>query len=273
MAAPGPQRKNKQMLTLIPEQERSIDYRFEFTIVGEGAKSFAEAAVSSEMAEAYHPAKAKMDEIQEHEEEPKEEHHEVHGLELPAKGNTDGGKEHSEKNKLVMFCPIGEGTKAIARIRFTVVEQFSDSLPLTRDAQVALNQAVIFLYYPNGVGEAARCNKSSPPMDEFRSDFISRFAEINHTPAQFRPHCRIVCFEVEPEDEEALIQLGATKKVNVDSQPDHAEDIVMDCLQGICDHLIQRQVNGRSEGQEDEPLVAQADKTSAPPKSSCCVLL
>jgi len=273
----GPARKNKPMLTLIPEQERSIDYRFEFAIVGEGAKSFAESVVNSEMAEAFRPTakheKDKMTEIHEddepHEEEPE---HEVHGLGQKVNKSTLP-EPSSEKNKLILFCPIGKETKALARVRFTCIEQFSDSLPLSRDATVAMNQAVVFLFRPNAVTGDRSPSKSREPLDEFKGDFISRFAEINHTPAKFRPHVRILCFDVEPEVADQLQEIGKTKDVTLYAQPDDGEDTMMESLQGICETLILLQLNNnRTSDVErisngDTPLITQ------PARSSCCALL
>jgi len=242
------------MLTLIPEQERSIDYRFEFAIVGEGAKIFAEAAVNSEMAEAFRPtAKHKA------EEEDKNHAHE-----------DEHGRGHERKSpdvtEYVLFCPIGEGTKALARVRFTCIEQFSDSLPLGRDGVAAQSQAVIFLYHPNAVADRSSDNS---PVDDFKHEFISRWAEINHTPQQFRPHARILAFEAEPGVEEALAEIGKSKHVTLDAQTEHCEDIVMEALQSVCEHLITR-VNER------RTSVAQNDASTVPlipQKSSCCSLL
>jgi len=267
------------MLTLIPEQERSIDYRFEFAIVGTGAKDFAETAVNSEMAEAFRPTAKhqELHEIHEGDEEPNSAHGHGHAEKKVDDHHVDGighkkGTDADQKNKLVLFCPIGEGTKALARVRFTCIEHFSDSLPLGRDAQLAMNQAVIFLYYPNA-GEGDRSADKSP-VDEFKHDFISRWAEINHTPEQFRPHVRILAIEAAPEAEEALAEFGKTKNVPLDSQPDYAEDCAMESLQSICDKLIERRNSTERTGtSKTDDATAPLKGPGTSTKSSCCVLL
>jgi len=289
IAPPSPDRKAKQNLTLIPETERSIDYRFEFTIVGEGAKVFAEGAVHSEMAEAFRPTAKHEEEKRIQSPEPHhdgKEHegievqdHEVHLLGQGATCSSKGALADAvtEKNKLILFSPIGEGTKALARVRFTCIEQFCDSLPLSRDTAVAMNQAVVFLFHPRAVSSGSpRKIGSGTPIEEFKSDFISRFAEINHTPKKFRPHVRILCFAVEPEVEDQLTELGKTKDVTLYSQPDDGEDTVMESLQGICETLISEIARRTDEAQKESeaPTTALLATESVPAsKSSCCSLL
>eukprot|EP00427_Karlodinium_veneficum_P030036 CAMPEP_0169191118 /NCGR_PEP_ID=MMETSP1016-20121227/4900_1 /TAXON_ID=342587 /ORGANISM="Karlodinium micrum, Strain CCMP2283" /LENGTH=268 /DNA_ID=CAMNT_0009267349 /DNA_START=67 /DNA_END=870 /DNA_ORIENTATION=+ len=250
MAALGvPKRKDKPQLTLIPEQERSIDYRFEFAIVGESAKTFAEGAVNSEMAEAFRPTAATGSSfaptpVAESEED-------VDGVEPVSPGvvtdpGSPGKQSHkSHGDKLVLFCPIGESSKALARIRFTCIEQFSDSLPLTKtDVAVAQNQAVIFLFYPKIFG-GTRSPRSKPPVEEFKCDFASRFAEINHVPKKCRPYSLILAVEPEEEDQEALEEFAKKKNISIKAPPDGGEDTVMEELQCICDYLIRRQKERR----------------------------
>lgn len=261
------------MLTLIPEQERSIDWRFEFTIVGEGARQFSEMAVRSEMAEAFRPtakheeqAKEKLEHIGEDEEpdggSPKEKMRSV---------ATDGDPHAKEKETLVLFCPIGENGKALARIRFTCVEQFSDSLPLGKDQQAALTQAFIFLFQPS----SSRIASDNSSVDEFKSDFMSRFAEINHTQEQYRPHCTIFAIEAEPDLVELVEQIGKGKDVTTDSLPDSGEETVMECLQEVCEHLIKRHSDrGSMSTGLGSPRVG-GDLTAPAPKSKSrtCALL
>lgn len=257
----APQRKDKQMLTLIPEQERSIDYRFEFTIVGEGARSFAEMAVHSEMAEAFRPtAKAK-------EEAPMEN----------APTEDDGKKREGEnKEKLILFCPIGEGSKALARVRFTCVEQFSDSLPLTKDAQASMNQAIVFIFNTAAHAADKRAAGKGPPLDEFRSDFISRFAEINHHPEQYRPFSRILAIEAEPDALDTLNEVGKSKNVGVDSAADGSEEGVIEAVQELCEALIKR---ASEKGTQSQPAgssprdAGAGNGAGSEKKSRGCVLL
>jgi len=259
------------MLTLIPEQERSIDYRFEFAIVGEGARSFAEAAVNSEMAEAFRPT-AKAEGTDQTEDANLQGNDSGAEAFAPTSSKRPGNSSAaSSKQKLILFCPIGENTKALARVKLTVVENFSESLPLVRDAQVAMNQAIVFLFYPDLVAGCRSPGKSSP-FDEFKRDFISRWAEINHSPEQFRPYARILCIEVEPDVEELVEALGKTKNVSTDSQPDYAEDSVMESLQTLCEHLISRQAGRATKPLENgtTPMLEEGGPTV---KSSCCVLL
>lgn len=259
-----PKRKAKQMLTLIPEQERSIDYRFEFAIVGIGARTFAESAVNSEMAEAFRPTAS-------HHAHHHEDHHDDHH-------DDDGhgvNKLRSEMNKLILFCPLGEASKALARVRFTCVETFSDTLPLKDDAQVAMNQAVLFLFHPKFAKEEAaasgspRTPRGRKTLDEFKSDFLSRCAEVNYHPAHFRPHMRLISFEAQEESEDALATLGASKGVELDAHADDGEDTVMEAMQAICEHLVGRQ-------KERTTIRLDGDSGALLPqneKSACCVML
>lgn len=280
-------RANKQMLTLIPEAERSIDYRFEFAIVGQGAKGFAEAAVNSEMAEAFRPTAAKEKEKMDHigegdeEEDPEEAAKPADGADSAGAGegmgipkrNDKRADSGSDKNKLVLFCPFSEESKGLARVRFTCIEQFSDSLPLGRDAQAAMSQCVVFLFYPNGVDEADRKECLDNPIDAFKSDFISRFAEINHTPEQFRPYVRILCIEASPEDEETLTELGKTKGVGCFAQPDSGEDTVMESMTEIATDLVLRITGKSTSVKELVPETKPAGHPGSAQASSCCVVL
>jgi len=268
-----PQRSNKQMLTLIPETDRSIDYRFEFCMVGVGARDFAEKAVQSEMAEAFRPTAAKNKvELEKLEEGDEEEEGDLSpaaaGKKTDRKENRSGTDGDKPQETLILFCPIGESRKALARVRFTCVEQFSQSLPLTRDAQLALNQAIVFLFAPE---IAEKCD--GPPIDEFRSDFLSRFAEIKHTPQQFRPHCRILAIEAEPDALDTIEQIGKTQNVAADVQPDGAEDSIMEALQEICDHLIKIQTRTVSVMLTPRTGAAVAETAKQPSKSKACMLL
>merc|ERR550537_1714737 len=100
-----------------------------------------------------------------------------------------------------------------------------------------MNQAIVFLFKPSSARERL---PGKAPIDEFKSDFMSRFAEINHTPEQFRPHVRILAIEAEPDAVDTLTELGKTKNISTESQPDDGEETIMECLQDLCEHLIKR---------------------------------
>merc|ERR1719491_2623883 len=104
-----------------------------------------------------------------------------------------------------------------------------------------MNQAIVFLFYPKLAEEVNTTPRKTDPVDDFRTDFISRFAEVNFHPEPFRPHIRILSFEAAEESEDALEKLGEGKGVALDRHPDDNEDTVMEAMQAICEHLVGRQ--------------------------------
>jgi hypothetical protein len=267
---PPPQRKEKPQLTLIPEQERSVDYRFEFAIVNESAKIFAERAVRSEMAESFRPT-AKKDE--EHWDEPKNEK----SSDFKSTGSGSDGmamdRRKTDSKKLVLFCPVGDASRALARIRFSCVQCFSDSLPLSRAPEIAQNQAVIFLFCPS-LSEGSRTPRtpSKSPVEEFKTDFMNRYAEINHQPKGCKPLSVILSMEAAEADQEQLEEFAKSKSMVIDSHPDSGEDTVMEAIQAVCEYLVEAQkrierdsARGSNNGDTAPPAPSE--------KSRLCVML
>jgi len=324
MATAQPKRKQKQMLTLIPEQDRAITYRFEFAVVGEGAKAFAQKAVDSEMAEAFHP----------------------NAKQLAEKGGNSGGNEECEddehlrcidaprhaestppvhkqttddKDKLVLFFPVtadhrGQGsvplsklnsaglgstglssmgttmgakpsttggTGGLARIRFQPVEAFCESLPLKRDPNATSNLAVVFLFWKVGKGQdaTARGHRSgrNATEDQVR-DFVTRMAEINHSPEPSRPYLTILAFDADPDQVIALKDFkDKNDKVSMETYSttvESEEEIIMEALQQVCDNMIKNASQRRNVlTTQAEGTAEGAEETKSTSRSSCCVVL
>lgn len=281
-------RKDKPQLTLIPEQERQIDYRFEFSVVASDARDFIESAVNSEMAEAFRPT-AREEEKWGH---VSSEHSQANGH--AGEGGTTPGDpvtpthdvvhsssfkcpKGSEQNKFILYCPYSENSKGLARIRFTAVANFSDSLPLAKDRLAATNTAVIFLFWHAKDGEERDESKDRSPLEERMKDFMNRIAEINFLNEQFRPACVICGFEADEEQEAKLDEWAKKQRAKVwtNYKPDDGEDTIMETVQEVAEKMVERALEeirgsaqlGGSYGdkKEDEPLITK--------KSKCCVLL
>lgn len=234
-----PKRKAKPMLTLIPEAENAINYRFNVALCGEQAKEVAHLAVESEMAEAYRPkggAAHKKVEVKPISEEDEEEHA---AATTPSAHEHHGHHDDDHEEQLVVFCPTGVGTKELARLRLTPVVGFSDSLPLTKDKAVAVNLVVCFLVW--------KPNQTSTIADAI-SDFQGRMAEIIHTPAGCRPLVMLLAFEADDAQEKELSAFVERQKAVTITPlylPDDGEDTVMDSLQSVCEAMVIKQTNPR----------------------------
>jgi len=277
------------MLTLIPEQERQIDYRFEFSVVGQDARQFVESAVNSEMAEAFRPT-AKEEEKWGHTASAPP-NLEANGLDFREAGSTPGevqapaqsssfGKpavKGSDQNKLILYCPYSEQAKGIARIRFTALENFSESLPLTRDRMAAANQAVIFLFWHVKPGDERDEKTGRSPTEERIKDFMARIAEINFLPAHFRPACILCGFETEESQETQLDEWAKKQKATVwtSYEPDDGEDTIMESVQKLCEKMVERSSDEKRNsdqigGSEKEKVESEGEGNQ---KSSCCAVL
>lgn len=228
----------------------SINFRFEVTLVGEGAKDFAKVAVESEMAQACHPkgynASQDADPAQ-------------RGSFISSQSASKSAD--NEKELLTLFCPVGEVSKGLARVRFICCESFSDSLPVHKEPTVAANSAIIFLFW--------RVDKSSSSATSERvSDFMTRLAELNHgAPVNARPLTVIWGFELDSDQETRLndfLKLPLASGVRLEKFDEDGEDIVVEALTGLCEKII-TVLNRRR-------TTALAVDDRQPAKGKCCTV-
>lgn len=221
-------RSEKSKLTLIPEQDRSVDYRFDFVLVGQSCSVLAKSIVESEIAVAYRPT-AKTG-------APRRECVDEEDLKTVVAAKSTASRR-GEDDRLLVYCPITGKPNSLARINFECVESFSQSLPLSRDPVKSLNQAVVFVFYPELYLE---------PWN-FKSDFASRVAEFRHHPAGCKPYC--VVFAIDPGDsEESLRAFADVNGFGFQLLDDGEEDTVMDALQNVCDCLRAKSSSATDEG-------------------------
>lgn len=270
MALGVPNRKAKPILTLIPEEEKSISYRFTVVVVGKNAKEFVEAAVNSDMAEAYKPKSVQKKEAAE-EEGAADAAADVPPAASPSllssntattTGTSQSVKEKKEQgdpaDKLVLYTPAGTNMKELARIRLHPCVGFSDPMPLQRDPAAAKNTIVVLLFWQVKQGET----------DEVISDWYSRTAEINHMPQLMRPYTVVMGYETDGAQEQSLSQF-AGKMNMVASEPrligDSSEDSITESLQDLADAAIVRLQNME---------LARRDSLAAasPGSSKCCTV-
>lgn len=229
-----PKRKGGHKLTLIPEQERFIAHRFNVSLVGQGAHDFALRVCDSEVAQAFHPTAKKESDGN-----------------LDA-GQKDGSSKHTEvsphsyhhghndeEDMLVLFCPTANNAKELARLRFVPLEKFTDSLPTTKDTAVAMNTAVVLLFW-HVEDDAKEREPGMTPTEERISDISSRIAELNHMSPAFRPYSTIYAFAVDDEQEAALKDITKISKHNIELVcfPDDEEETVMDSMQALSDKVM-----------------------------------
>lgn len=250
-----PKRKLRHMLTLIPEEERAINYRFTVVVVGETAREFAQTAVSSDMAEAYRPKSCKKlgD----------------GGVEPRTSNGHESGDERQDSiggsnDKLVLFCPTGSNTKDLARLRLHPCCGFSESMPLTRDYTLAKSLVVAFLFWQVKHGDA------SATEDTIR-EWYSRMAEINHMPASLRPLTVVLAFEADGNQTKQLrdfIDRQAGKVEEAKILGEASEDTIVEALQELAAAAIAKQdVEYRSSSMSSDDLL------SGPQKGRCCTIL
>jgi len=274
----APKRKDKKILTLIPEEEKSISYRFTIVVVGENAKEFAESAVSSEMAEAYKPkGKQKTDQGQTGgvvpsapSEDPKT------GLLADREGSTQPPPplvaptkslaREEEQDKLVLYCPTGSSMKELTRLRIHPCVGWSDNLPLQRDTEVAKNTIVVLLHW-----QVKQVDASA--TDDVIREWYSRIAEINHLPSNMRPYTVVMAYETSKAQEEKLTEFTTKQKVVADPRlnPDACDDMLTESLQDLAEAAILRLQNmGRTsflyKSESGTPLMLAAGS------SRCCAV-
>lgn len=214
------------MLTLIPEEERSINHRYTIVLVGENARELAQVAANSEMAEAYKPRAAEKPRIA--------PISEVEGEEAPEQEPVHD-KKVLDDEKLVVFCPTGSNTKELARLRLHPCVGFSESMPLTKDSAAANTLIVAFLLWRVERGDTAATKSTI-------NEWYSRMAEINHhKPSNLKPHTLILAYEADDNQENSVNEF-ADKQKNVEPKfyPDASEDGIMESLQEVAEAAIQR---------------------------------
>lgn len=205
--------KLKPMLTGIPEEERSINYRFTIVLVGETAGEFATLAATSDTAEAYRPKCSKqrrstvvkqLEGITEAEGDEEAPSSPLAHLESPPPSPSKGRRQDDQ---LTIFCPTGPNTKELARLRLHPCVGFSDALPLTPDAATAKFTIVALLFWQLHKGEPIATE------DTIR-EWYSRMAEVNHLPASLRPLTVVLAYEADDSQEKSLRAFAEKQKVD-----------------------------------------------------------
>jgi hypothetical protein len=264
---PGAGRKEKAALTLVPEEERAIVFRFDVALVGVGAKSFASQVVDSEMSEAFRPNGLKQVDKMET----------VDEADTGEKTVSMSPRKTERTSELVVFCPAGGNplSKELARIRLLPIEKFSDELPSNK--KDVANQIVAFLFWQVDAGAEKDRRTEKTPTDDRLCDFTTRMAEINHMPRKERPFTLLLTFEA---DDTQLERLEAfVKKFPENTRPkinqysDGQEDTLYTAMTDIVDDMISRQ-NGRKSILERDNSRLSGDKgfTTATVKSRWCVI-
>lgn len=231
-------RKSRQILTFIPEQERSIDYRFQIIIAGPRARQFAERICSADASQAFKPKQQKS-------------------------------TENFEDDNLCFFCTLGAMQEQLVRLRFVVVEGFSNSMPAITDQSVSRDTCVLFLHWndpeskeadaaPSGAQE---CLEAS--MDEFRM----RVAEVNFH-MKFLPLICVLCLCGTSEQETGLrtfvesCKLKHNAEARLLSIENDDEDSLVHFMRKVCELVILEFV-------EEKYLAEEL----ASGKKACCALM
>lgn len=246
-----PKRKEKTTLTLIPEQERQISYRFDICLVGQSASSFAQKLVNSDAAEAYAPRQKK----------------ETKKLELLREDEESAGavgarneQQKSKDDKFALFVPIGDVSvkKELARVRFIPLERFSESIPLKSDPQLILNTGVAFLLWKVS---KTRDEEGKDPCESAIHDWISRLAEIKHGSKARQPYQSVLAFKVDAQQEELLDRFAGNpmaKQVRIEKFSNDDEDSAMDALTCMCESMIEYQVDAIKNAESTPTIVGVA---------------
>lgn len=252
----APKRKAKQQLTLIPEEGRAISYRFEVSLVGKGVKEFAKKACENEMAEAFHPKGWHAGQEDEHTTTPGE---------TAASGDVSNKGDKAGQGSLTLFCPLGEAMekKGLARIRFVCIENFSDALPVHKEKLIAMNSAIIFLFW--------RVENSESATEELLSDYTTRLAELRHgSTEQCKPYTVLHAYEADKTQEGKLKEfcengLGKLAGVLYEHFEYDDEGTIMDNMTTLCEKMIEYQTNARA-------TVALPKSDGAKKGSPCCTI-
>mmetsp|Transcript_22910 Transcript_22910/g.53615 ORF Transcript_22910/g.53615 Transcript_22910/m.53615 type:complete len:260 (-) Transcript_22910:53-832(-) len=245
----SPQRKEKQCLTFIPEEEHAIKYRFEFSIVGPNAKDFADKILASDIAEAYRPK-----------------------VKPGAEGNVNSEMKPliagaSDGNQHVLFHNVGSDVSKteLARIRFVLLDTFSQSIPVHQEPRSASNAAVVLLFWNCNRDEGEDENAQSEFISDRLRDFTSRLAETNFM--KWKPAVFLHAYGADEREEQRIKDWHAqhvSKGVVLEMFPDDQEDTMMDGIQAICEKLLSK----------DHGVHHNGSKQSLPPgsleRSSCC---
>lgn len=229
------ERKKKQLLTVIPDDDRPISYRFAVCVVGKSCKDFVHTATCSEIAQEYHPGHKK------------DKGGEDDGAGDP--GSPPFSPAAEEDDKLVLFCPVsGVLTKELARLRFSLCAGFSDSIPMTSDKSVATNTVVVFLFWR--VSDAPDRREDQATLSDTISDWRSRMAEINFKPANLRPFVAVLGFKASQEQQEAVEAFASDQRKTARIVPsffdDDSEEMFVEAMQNVVEQLISFQQSASS---------------------------
>mmetsp|Transcript_40184 Transcript_40184/g.92367 ORF Transcript_40184/g.92367 Transcript_40184/m.92367 type:complete len:262 (-) Transcript_40184:72-857(-) len=249
----SPQRKEKQCLTFIPEEEHAIKYRFEFSVVGSKAKDFADKIIDSDIAEAYRPKNKPG---------APEGSNNLEKVALKVEGASDS-------NQRVLFHNVGSDISKteLARIRFGTMETFSQSLPVYQDHHHSSHAAVILLYWNSGKDASPADGQSDYATEKLR-DFTSRLAEVNFQ--KFKPSVFLQAFGADEREQQKIKDWHAqhiSKGVLLHLFDNDEEDTLMDAVQFVCEKLLSRDHHVRASSRQSLQNAAGASSGSA-----CCVV-
>ncbi|CAK0791303.1 unnamed protein product [Prorocentrum cordatum] len=223
-------RRSSQKLTVIPEGEREVKYRFDFVICGKGAGNFVSSVISSELAQEF-LSKVRQDEKRSSSLETLAEDEEEQPVQV--RSTSDAKKSTASSlgaDERIMFLPVGENASQIARLRFHSLEKFTDSLQQPKDRPQALF-TVVGLLCTKPAGNPEEAAKSAI------GDWQSRLAELGFMKARLRPYTVTLTYGLDEDAEKAVIDCINKTKVPVTPifQEDDDTENVVESLQTAID--------------------------------------
>lgn len=259
-------RRSAQKLTVIPEGEREVKYRFDFIVCGKGASSFCAKVISSDLAQEF-LSKVRQDEKRSTQLESLAEDEEEQPAQVRSK--TDDSKKSTVSSlgadERIMFLPVGENASMIARLRFQTLEKFSDSLQQPKDRPQALGTVVALLCAkPTGSPEEA-----AKSVDSAIADWQSRLAELGFMKVRLRPYTVTLTYGMDEDAEKAVIDCINKTKVPVTPifQDDDDIENVVESLQTAIDKAV---LSSNKMRRTASLLSRQGTSTEEKKKGWCC---
>jgi len=226
-------RRSAQKLTVIPEGEREVKYRFDVIICGKGASSFCANVISSDLAQEF-LSKVRQDEKRSTQLESLAEDEEEPAAQVLTKADQKKTASSLGADERIMFLPVGENASQIARLRFQTLEKFSDSLQQPKDRPQAISTVVALL-----------CTKPAGRSHEEAAksaigEWQSRLAELSFMKARLRPYTITLTYGLDEDAEKAVIECINKTKVPVTPifQEDEDTENVVESLQSAIDKAV-----------------------------------
>jgi hypothetical protein len=259
-------RRSAQKLTVIPEGEREVKYRFDFILCGKGANNFCLNVISSDLAQEF-LSKVRQDEKRDNQlESLAEDEEDEPAAQVRSTSKTDPKKSTSGSlgaDERIMFLPVGENASSIARLRFQTLEKFSDSLQQPKDRPQALSTVVALL-----------CTKPAGRSHEEAAksailEWQSRLAELSFMKARLRPYTITLTYGLDEDAEKAVIECINKTKVKVTPIFQEDEDIenVVESLQSAIDKAV---ANSNQMRRTASLLSRQDSSAEGQKKGWCC---